>query len=232
MSLPDLMWQMAYGRLAWAIVIAALLCSWWPAAWRLARPKAVALLLAGAALQALPGAASPAYWLGLAFQWPSAAMTGFCVLRLVQAWRGARDAVPASLQRARQGSWQHDAQQRTTLTPAIAAAIALAGAVLYLDGMGVLAIGLYYWGFGPTAAPALALLLALACAAAAIAGRARAQALALLFALTLFSVLRLPTGNLWDALLDPVLWGWAMVSLGLHAWRRRPHAGAVHPIEE
>ena len=209
MSLPELTWQIVYGRLAWALVIAALVCTLWPPAWRLPRRTAAALLLATAALQALPGAASPAYWLGLAFQWPSAALALLCALKLYRTWQG-------------------DGRQ-PALTPPLAMGIALVGLVLYLDAMGVLALGLYSWGFGPTAAPVTALLLAAACTGAAIVNRARGQALALLMALTLFAVLRLPTGNLWDALLDPLLWGWSLFSLAVRWWRtwalqRRPRA--------
>lgn len=52
-------------------------------------------------------------------------------------------------------------------------------------------------------------------------GRNRAQAGAALAAVLLFSLARLPTGNLWDALLDPLLWGWALATLGAAALRMR-----------
>ena len=37
MSLPDLAWQIAYGRVAWGIVVAAMLVALWPSARRLPR---------------------------------------------------------------------------------------------------------------------------------------------------------------------------------------------------
>ena len=101
------------------------------------------------------------------------------------------------------------------MPPQIAAPIALTGSVLYLDAVGWLSLGLYYWGFGPNGAPLVALGIAAACALAIVRGRARLHAAVLLGAVVLFSVLRLPTGNLWDALLDPLLWSWAVMSLGI-----------------
>ncbi|RYE87400.1 MAG: hypothetical protein EOO78_35840 [Oxalobacteraceae bacterium] len=43
----------------------------------------------------------------------------------------------------------------------------------------------------------------------------------MLGAVVLFSLLRLPSGNLWDALLDPLLFGWAIAALLAGALRRR-----------
>ena len=200
MSLPELSWQIVYGRLAWGIVLATIACAIWPRAWQLSRGKAGALLGGGALLLALPGAASPVYWLGLAFQWPSALLLGLCMVRLHAAWRG-------------QGA---DA----TMNPALAMLIALAGLVLYLDAFGLTAFGLYYWGFSAHAAPGLALLLAGGAAAAALYRQALPQAMALLLAVVLFALLRLPSGNLWDALLDPLLWIWTLIFLACRSWQR------------
>ena len=148
----------------------------------------------------LPGQLSPAYWIALAFQWPSGLLIGLCLVRLSRPWRAAA---------ANDG-----------MTPALAGALALFGAVLYTDALGLASLGLYFWGFGPRGAPLLALALTALCTAGIVRGRARPQAFAALGALTLFTVLRLPTGNLWDALLDPLLWIWAVVSLVTRAWRK------------
>lgn len=199
MELPALDWQFFYGRAAWAIVLATLVTALLPAAWRRSRRPAGGVLLAAAALMALPGEASPAYWLVLAFQWPSGILLGCCVLKL----SSARPGAPAV----------------TALPATLAAVIAAAGLVLYLDAFGLLSLGLYYWGFSPYAAPAVALLAAAGCALAAVFGRARPHALLALGALAQYSILRLPTGNLWDALLDPMLWGWALVALGVKSVR-------------
>jgi hypothetical protein len=47
----------------------------------------------------------------------------------------------------------------------------------------------------------------------------------------LFSLARLPTGNLWDALLDPLLWLWAMASAGAGALRALRRMGARRSLE-
>ncbi|MEJ7805976.1 MAG: hypothetical protein WKG03_08685 [Telluria sp.] len=200
MHLPELEWQFIYGRLAWGIVLATLALTLWPRKFPLAR-RAVGVLLAGMiGVQALPGAASPTYWLGLAFQWPSGLLVGLCLARLYLA--GAT-------------------QVRDTVMPKkLALVLAVTGIVLYLDAIGLIAAGLYYWGFGPKAAPLLALLLAAGSALAVVRDTWRVQACALLFAIACFTILRLPTGNLWDALLDPLLWGWALVTLARQALGR------------
>lgn len=208
MDLPALDWQFFYGRLAWTIVLATLVAGLLPTALRRSRPVMAGLLLATAALMALPHSASPAYWLVLAFQWPSGVLLGFCLLKLGTAGSGvlAAPAMPAS----------------------VAAVIAVAGTALYLDAIGILSLGLYYWGFGPHGAPLVALAAAASCALAVILGRGRPHALVALGTLALFSILRLPSGNLWDALLDPLLWAWAVVSLSIKCvrWAARKVRGA------
>ncbi len=214
MQLPDLFLQFVYGRLAWGIVFAAVIVALWPRRFVLSRAAIAVILTASIAVQALPGAASPAYWMALAFQWPSALLVGLCLAKL---YLGAPNGANERL-----------------LTPAAASLIAVSGAALYLDAIGIISVGFFYWGFGPYAAPALALLLAVGAAVALARGQARPRAFALLLATLSFAILRLPTGNLWDALLDPLLWGWALVSLAGHGrrrWskRRRAHAGQVVP---
>jgi hypothetical protein len=200
MTLPELSWQIIYGRLAWAIVAVTLVSALWPARLQLSRGTLGALLLGGLLLAVLPGSASLAYWLGLAIQWPSGLLAGLCMVKLVLAWQGKRDV--------------------QVMTVPLALPLAAAGTVLYLDAMGLISLGLYYRGFGPLNAPLTGLVIAAACALAAMRGVARPQALAALIAIVLFAVPRLPSGNLWDALLDPLLWGWALFALARHGWRR------------
>lgn len=201
MNLPDLALQIVYGRLAWALVAAAVLLAALPTMLRAALPvvsskivwrtkaAAVALTLL---LMALPGAASPAYWLTLVFQYPSGLLLGFSVVSLAARWQG----LPVCF----------------VLRRDLALPLAVLGLVLYLEAFGLLALGLYYGGFGAAAAPLLACVAAAACAVAIIRRRATGTAAALLIGVLLFSLLRLPTGNLWDALLDPLLWSWAVAS--------------------
>lgn len=209
MHLPELEWQILYGRLAWAVVMAAAIVALLPLAWR-TRASAAGLLAASVAMMALPHEYSPAYWLVLAFQWPSGVLVGYCLLRLV---------LP---------------QPRPRSIPLLLAApIGLAGAVLYLDAMGWLSLGLYAAGFGAPGAPIVAIGLAFACVIAIAHGRMVDQAVIVLGAVALYSIARLPSGNLWDALLDPLLWGWAVASLGVAGVRalRRRRVRAVSDSE-
>jgi hypothetical protein len=200
MSLPDLALQIFYGRLAWGIVLLALLAALVPARWRLGR-RTMAMAACGMLLlMVLPGSLSPAYGLGLALQYPSGLMVGCCLLGLHARWRG--EPVPV------------------LMPVSLAAPLAIAGAALYLDAMGLLAQGYYYAAFGAVGAPLLALLGVAGCALAIARGQGRGHVLVLLGALLLFSLLRLPSGNLWDAVLDPLLWAWAVVALARHALRR------------
>ncbi len=210
MVLPELSWQFLYGRLAWALVLAAIVASAWPGAWRMPRRVLAAIVAAGVVLVALPGEASSAWHLGLAFQYPSGLLLGLCVAGLLRRWHGHAASGP--------------------LLPVRAAAfIAVIGAVLYLDAFGLLSRGYYYAGFGPNAAPLAAVLLAAACAFAIARGSAREQGAALLGACALFTLARLPSGNLWDAVLDPLLWAWALATLLVAAVRRLRRVRASLP---
>lgn len=215
MSLPDLSLQIIYARLAWTLVAASMLLSVLPTLLPKLLPslaQRTKLMVAGtvALVMLLPGEASPAYWLTLVFQYPSGLLAGYSLVALSARWTGK----PVDF----------------ALHPAFALLLTLLGVVLYLDAFGVLALGLYYRGFDADAAAVLAVAAALA-GVAAVWLRFGAGGAALLTAVLLFSLLRLPTGNLWDALLDPLLWAWALGSAIL-AGRRRylaSRAGATAP---
>jgi MFS family permease len=208
MNLPELAVQLLYGRLAWGIVLAAALVGWWPRRFAPGRAGVLAITLAMLALQALPGAAAPAFHLALAMQLPSCLLVALCLGTLHRAAFGPPAAASAA----------------SLMPPKLALLLAGFGALLYLDAMGVSAMGQYYWGFGPKAAPLAGLLIAAGSALAIARGEARAVAWALLGATLAFALLRLPSGNLWDALLDPLLWIWSLVALVRygHARFRRP----------
>jgi len=199
MTLPDLALQIAYARISWALVLATLVIALWRGADPLPRPVLAAILAASLGVMLLPGEFSPAYWLGLAFQYPSGLLAGCCALRLVERWHGIR--------------------RSRAMPHALAGVLVVCGALLYLDTFGLLARGFYYAGFWPLFTPAVAVLGALACALAVVRGNARSPAAPMLGAIALFSLLRLPTGNLWDAMLDPLLCGWAVLTLAIGALR-------------
>lgn len=202
MNLPELGLQLMYARLAWGIVLATVLVAVWARRYALSRGAVIGMTLGMIALQALPGAASPAYHVTLAWQMPSCLLVGLCLAKLYGATLGT--------------------PQAPLMPPRLAMLIAGFGALLYLDTMGVTAVGPYYWGFGPKAAPLVGLLIAAGSAIALAQGQARAQAGALFFGAMAFALLRLPSGNIWDAMLDPLLWGWSLVALamaGVRKWR-------------
>jgi hypothetical protein len=158
----------------------------------------------------LPGAASPAFWLGLAFQSPSLISVLLCLGCLLQqqARRAPADAAA-------------DAQALSLLLfPAV-----LLGWVLLLDTLGWFPVSIYAWGF-----TAAALVAALVVAALLWLQQGSLASALLLCVLVVFALTRLPSGNLWDALLDPLLWvtlqgGW-LFSVLRRRWqaRRLPRA--------
>jgi hypothetical protein len=135
----------------------------------------------------VPGPYAPTYWLGLAFQAPSISTV---VLVGVLLWAQFSTGVQARL------------------SPSFAMPVAVLGVMLgwllLLDTLAVLPLEWYALGFSPAAAGlTMAVLVLLA-----------RQPLAWLFPLgvLLFVATRLPSGNVWDALLDPLLW------LALHGY--------------
>ena len=158
-------------------------------AWRLLRKPwrlPVATLLAVWALW--PGTPGASYWLGLAFQTPSLASGALAIWVLRR-----RPALPS--------------RQAFVLT----LSAALLGWLLLLDTLALLPLPLYPLGFAPTAGVVpvtIALLLALH-------PDTRSVGRTALWACLLFGLTRLPSGNLWDALLDP----WLFLSAnGLLVW--------------
>lgn len=189
-ALPSLWLMQLWLPLGWAVVLATLV------AWATARctphratVRGLALLVALWTL--LPGEVSPAYWLGLAFQAPSAMLVLLCAWWAGCTWRD----VPL-------------VQRPPKATLALLVGAVVLGWVLLLDSFAQLPVALYGLGFGAPALAVVALLTLLPLLQAGAAARP-AHWLAPL-AVLLFVLLRLPTGNVWDAVLDPWLW------LGLH----------------
>jgi hypothetical protein len=207
-----------YCDVAWPIVIAAATASAVPRRWIAPGPLAmggVALLwlLCTGALHGLGGGAG-AQALGLALQQPSGLLTAWAVVAL---WRRAVPGTNPAMDAGPVWPWPW------------ALAWSLVGLLLYLDTLGYVAIGLYPAGLpiGPAASWA-----PMAVGVAALAAWARPAwrpiAVALALAVALHAVARLPTGNVWDALLDPLLWvgvtGVWVVALGRRgAGRMRRH---------
>ena len=202
-ALPSLVVTQIWLHLGWGIVLA------WLGAGLTARISArkgvqlgVAAVLAVAA--GFPGAWAPVYWLGLAFQAPSVLTVLLCAVALVRRffW-GAYREVPGV---------------RFPLL-LVVAGIAV-GWLLLLDTFALLPWQLYAQGFS-VVTPVVVVLLVLA--PWALRSRAKAlswQALCVVVAVLFFEALRLPSGNAWDAVLDPWLW-LALHVVSLRAWMRR-----------
>ncbi len=139
-----------------------------------------------AALTLWPGPASPAYWLGLSFQSPSLMAVCLC-LGLVRRWC----------------QWLPPSTTSPSPWPPLVGV--LLGWLLLLDTLALThpltAQSIYQWGFGPYALwAALALVLM-----AWVLGQKR-FAIYLIATSGLFTLAHLPSGNIFDALIDPWLW--------------------------
>lgn len=251
MNLPDLRLQSIALALGWGIVTACLLVE---VLARL-RPGSTRRVLAVAGmlmfgLAWLPGRASPAWWLGLAFQWPSTLLVLLAGARLRYRLRASGDP------RDDEDSLQLGMAVEPLLPFQAALLLAGAGILLYIGTFGAgpfvyrsgytdtvvllfvtLAIAGWYWGGyrgenkranrgtnpgtnrGGHAMPRTSLLFALA--------------------IGIHMATRLPTGNAWDALIDPFIVILSLVAcaraalavrLVRRAQRRAAALGAI-PIE-
>lgn len=213
---PGVMRLVLHG--VWAIVLG---CGALGLAGRLKRPYRWGLAVLVMAWTLLPGPASPAHWLGLAFQTPSL-MTA--VLGLAWLVDRARRAPKAERAAADSGG--------PALKILAVVGVGL-GWVLLLDTLAWLPVSVYAWGFSSaTFAAAVLFTLLLWLAVGAANGRRQAPGLRafclLLSVLALFALTRLPSGNVWDALIDPWLWvalqlGW-LISAARRLLARRPPA--------
>ncbi|MCF8167761.1 MAG: hypothetical protein K9K38_06280 [Rhodoferax sp.] len=181
--------------LGWGLVLSGL------AVKAVARWSKRPLLLWGSASLAfawawIPGQLSPSHWLGLAFQMPSISL-GLIAAMVAgqQLLRDHHSPVPPL------GATQ--AMQPVRLLQAtIGAAL---GWVLLLDTLALLPFQVYSWGFSPAVVGLALWVLLLPWVSFR---RQPSDVLIWLAPLAcfVFVALRLPTGNFWDALLDPVLW--------------------------
>lgn len=189
-------------HMLWGVVLAAV-------GWRVAYMLQPHWRLAWAACvgigSSLPGPLSPAYWLELAFASPSWTSVLLCGLWL---WRQTRPQAVFS------DPWS---PRPTNHIPIrwVLCGIGL-GWVLALDTFAALPLqqSIYGWGFSPLAS----VVLLIGAAAAWIMSARWVHALPFL-AIALFVLTRLPSGNVWDAVSDPLLWLYLHVHLAAQGWR-------------
>lgn len=167
----------------------------------------------------IPGTTSPAYWLGLAFQTPSLSTCAICLVYLI---RTGRPTVASG--HAVEGS-------AVTLHLALSCTAVLLGWLLLLDTLAALPVSVYAWGFSAAACAGVAAVVMLLWAGLSAASRHSMpwglEAALMTMVLTLFVWTRLPTGNVWDAVLDPWLWI-ALHWYAIKQWSRRRRADALH----
>ena len=201
-ALPTLGTMQVWLHLGWSVVLAWLgvwLMGRMPVQW--ARTKQVQWLvgLCLAAWAWVPGPTGVAYWLGLAFQAPSISGVLLCAGLLGTRFRAVHSSQPTL--------W-------------LVCLGVLLGWALLLDSFAVLPMQLYAWGFSPVA---LFLLVVIALLPWVAAGRIAKPSLLGVYSVVpgaalVFVVWRLPTGNIWDAVLDPWVWLVLQVWLLKRGW--------------
>jgi hypothetical protein len=208
-ALPPL-WLMQWTQLlGWGVVLA------WVGVWVVTHYRKLYAVQIGTAVALaasvlLPGPWSPAYWLGLAFQAPSVLTVLLCGVLL---------------QRALSQQVVSEAVLRSSRNSLLALALmgVVLGGVLLLDTFAALPVQFYALGFSP-AAVALVTLVTLLPWAMSLRGPLDPLAWTAPMAVALFVLLRLPSGNVWDAVLDPWLWVVLQVCVVRRcaAWRKSP----------
>jgi hypothetical protein len=201
-ALPDLALMRVARYLDWAIVLAFLIMALgrrWPRRlqWGLTGLLFVWTLI--------PGQVSPAFWLGLAFQMPSLTSTVMGLAGLALMFRTGSFSLA-------------DPEQMRALQSASLVGVLL-GWLLLLDTFAVLPLSLYSVGFSPATLGLAALLASLPWVVWGPRHPSRVVTILLGVVLVLHVLLRLPTGNVWDALIDPLLWvalqiGWLVYGAG------------------
>ena len=189
-ALPGALWMQYYLPMSWIIPLSLFgALVGWKLPWRARKYFAMGF----GVVAVTAGSAFPMYWLGLAFQTLS-----FSTVFLVGLPYSVVLAQPGKLE-----AWP----RAESINPWYLFVAVLPGYFLLLDTFAVLPWQIYAWGFSPIA---LLCLLAFSLLPGVRRGftfsRSTPDVWVAPTALLLFAVTRLPTGNVWDALIDPWLW--------------------------
>ena len=211
-TLPHAVVGQVWLHLGWSVVLACIgasLVGRWtsaPAGKLDGRQWGMALVLA--LWTWVPGPYSPAYWLGLAFQAPSIASVLLCDALLRARFFSTRSGMPLVT-----------GTHRVTL--GFSAVGLLAGWVLLLDTFARLPLQLYAWGFSSVAVVTVLTVALLPWLVVHTSEPVRNLRLWIApIAVLVFAATRLPSGNVWDAVLDPWLWLALHVYVGRALWQR------------
>jgi hypothetical protein len=110
--------------------------------------------------------------------------------------------------------------------PMLTLAAIVLGWVLLLDTLAWWPISVYAWGFSPSAFACVVVLAIISLAICNDSPTHRTARWSILLVLTLYVVTRLPTGNVWDALIDP--WLWLILQVRFLIWLVRNRFNATH----
>lgn len=214
MNLPGPTAQAVYLDVGWAIVAAALVLALLGR--RGARPGvALGVCVAAAIGVSLPAHWSASFWLGMAFQYPSLMLVALAALQLLHRLRAAGDTAPGPA-------------PMPPMLPLLPAATLCALALpLYAGAFAFVPYDPYGLGYLRYSGAAITTVLVLLWTA--LDRRSTRSCLALAVAATLHAGLRLPSGNAWDALLDPFLVAWAafVVACAVRDRLRRPSPALI-----
>lgn len=187
--------------------------------------------MAGAVLALLPGDWGLSYWLGLAFLMPSWVSLFLCL------WYLKRLLWVPRVPKAAHAKMKPPVVRTVPPTPlsegfTVAAVVAaVLGWWALLDTVLAFPVSLYHLGFGPWMPVALLLLIGLPWLVHPLpAGHPLPWLVA--GALLLFAVLRLPTGNAMDAVLDPWLWVVAQAYLVRRFMQNRRMQKQLHALQK
>jgi hypothetical protein len=200
---PDVQYLSVH--LGWGLVLATLLL-WAARRWTGMNRTGHAVLVAlGLGSCFLPGSLSPAFWLGLAFQAPSLCTVLICATMLHAQLRSGSTLVAATV---------------ALLMPVLIFSVGL-GWLLLLDTLALLPFQLYALGFHLLTSGLLLLLGLLPCIVHGAAACRNGWVRVLPAAVVLFVLFRWPSGNVWDAVLDPWLWLCLNGYVIYNIWKRK-----------
>jgi len=202
--LPHAVVQYLAVHLGWGLVLASALVFGARRFGKASRGVILALAVLAQTSYLVSASLPPSYWLGLAFQAPSLVTDLLCIWYLQKVWRG-----------------QAASQEPTPGLLAISVVAVLLGWVLLIDTLAWLPWQIYAIGFSPATTAALLFVALLPWMLHGRSVVADARSWIVPLAIGIFVALRWPSGNVWDAILDPWLWllfnGFVICSI----WKRK-----------
>jgi len=190
--LPSTLMSWLGMRVSWAIVLANIVLQF-------SHSQTVGvrrwIVLLAVIYAIVPGPVSITYWLGLAFQSPSIASV---LLSLV--------FLSKDLLLTKDGGRDEESKLKVWINIQ-AAILIVVGYLLLLDTFAILPFQMYRFGFGQVPLLAIALIAFInlfICRKKY--SSSKANGVLIVVGVFIFAATRLPTGNIWDAILDPWLW--------------------------